>query len=133
MHVALSNRSINQFKPVQQNRQQALRAYCPNMYTVEKGKGNSAQRREGIRAIKTVTNHVLLVLEQTSSLCSVLFSVCYTMDQEKVFVQKLILQKIKRSDKDKKNLSQQETVSVLQYVASTQHARHSLCPSALDF
>ena len=26
-----------------------------------------------IRAIKTVTNHVLLVLEQTSSLCSVLF------------------------------------------------------------
>ena len=45
------------------------------------------------------------------------------MDQENLFVQKLILQKIKRSDKDKKKLSQQETVSVLQYVASTRQAR----------
>ena len=28
------NRPINQLKPVQQNRQQELRAYCPNEYTV---------------------------------------------------------------------------------------------------
>ena len=27
---------INQFKPVQQSRQQALRAYCPNIYSVKK-------------------------------------------------------------------------------------------------
>ena len=25
---------MNQFKPVQQSRQQALRAYCPNLYTL---------------------------------------------------------------------------------------------------
>jgi hypothetical protein len=28
---------LNQFKPVQQFRQQALRAYCPNLYTVPLG------------------------------------------------------------------------------------------------
>ena len=27
-------RPINKFKPVQQSRQQTLRAYCPDMYTV---------------------------------------------------------------------------------------------------
>ena len=30
----LIKRPINQFKPVQQSRQQVLRAYCPNIYTV---------------------------------------------------------------------------------------------------
>ena len=34
MHVALLKRLINQFKPVQQSRKQALKAYCPNIYTV---------------------------------------------------------------------------------------------------
>ena len=33
VHVTL--RPINQFKPVQQSRQQALRAYCPHIYTVQ--------------------------------------------------------------------------------------------------
>ena len=33
MHVALPKHPINQFKPVQQSRQQAIRAYCPNVYT----------------------------------------------------------------------------------------------------
>ena len=32
--VALPKRPINQFKPVQQSRQKALRAYCPDIYTV---------------------------------------------------------------------------------------------------
>ena len=34
VHVALLKKPINQFKPVQQSRNQALKAYCPNMYTV---------------------------------------------------------------------------------------------------
>ena len=34
MHVALPERLSNQFKPVQQSRQEALRAYCPNIYTM---------------------------------------------------------------------------------------------------
>ena len=34
VYVPLPKWSINQFKPVQQSRQQALRAYCPNIYTV---------------------------------------------------------------------------------------------------
>ena len=33
-HVALSKWAIDQFKPVQQSRQQALKAYCPNIYCV---------------------------------------------------------------------------------------------------
>ena len=37
VHVALPKRRIKQFKPVQQSRQQALWAYCPNIYTVIKG------------------------------------------------------------------------------------------------
>ena len=28
---------MNQFKPVQQSRQQGIRAYCPNIYTVQTG------------------------------------------------------------------------------------------------
>ena len=35
VHVALSKRSTNQLKPVQQSRQQLLRAYYPNKYTVQ--------------------------------------------------------------------------------------------------
>ena len=38
MHASLAKWLINQFKPVQQRRQQALRAYCPNIYTVILGK-----------------------------------------------------------------------------------------------
>ena len=34
MHVAWPKRPQSQFKPVQQSRQQVLRAYCPNIYTV---------------------------------------------------------------------------------------------------
>ena len=34
MQVILHNRCINQFKPVLQSRQQVIRAYCPNIYTV---------------------------------------------------------------------------------------------------
>ena len=34
MHVALTKRPINQFQPVWQSRQQSLRAYYPNVYTV---------------------------------------------------------------------------------------------------
>ena len=37
VHFDLSKRPINQFKPVQQSKQQALRAYCPNIYTVPFG------------------------------------------------------------------------------------------------
>ena len=35
--IVLPNRPTNQFKLVQQSRQQALRAYCTNIYTVVKG------------------------------------------------------------------------------------------------
>ena len=34
MLVAMSKWPVNQFKPVQQSRQEALRAYCPNIYTM---------------------------------------------------------------------------------------------------
>ena len=34
VHTALPKWPIHQFKPVQQSRQQTLRAYCPNEYTV---------------------------------------------------------------------------------------------------
>ena len=34
VYVALTKWPINQFKPVQQSRQQWRRAYCPNIYTV---------------------------------------------------------------------------------------------------
>ena len=35
VQVALPKRSINKFEPVQQNRQQAKRAYCPDiLYTI---------------------------------------------------------------------------------------------------
>ena len=34
MLVVLSKWPMNQFKPVQQRRQQIIRAYCPNIYTV---------------------------------------------------------------------------------------------------
>ena len=34
MHVALPKRPINYLKLDQQSRQQALRAFCPNIYTV---------------------------------------------------------------------------------------------------
>ena len=43
-NVALPNRPINQLKPVQQTRQQALRAYCPNVYTVIQGTENAPSR-----------------------------------------------------------------------------------------
>ena len=36
-HVALHKQPINEFKLDHQRRQQALRAYCPNIYTVPKG------------------------------------------------------------------------------------------------
>ena len=38
VHVALPKRHINQFDPVKQSRLQALRAYCPNIYTMPQGK-----------------------------------------------------------------------------------------------
>ena len=34
VYVALSKQPLNQFKLDQKSRQQALRAYCPNIYTV---------------------------------------------------------------------------------------------------
>ena len=34
MHVAMPKYPINLFKLVQQKRQQALRPYCPNIYTM---------------------------------------------------------------------------------------------------
>ena len=37
MHVALLKCPIHQFEPVNQSRQQEIRAYCPNIYTVNKG------------------------------------------------------------------------------------------------
>ena len=37
VHLALPKRPINQFKLDRQNRQQALRAYCSNIYTVTLG------------------------------------------------------------------------------------------------
>ena len=39
-NFALPKRTINQFKPVQQRKQQILRAYCPNIYTVVQGEGD---------------------------------------------------------------------------------------------
>ena len=33
VHVALPKQTINQFKPIQESIQQALRAYSPNVYT----------------------------------------------------------------------------------------------------
>ena len=35
--VARPKRCINQFKPVQQSSQKALRTYCSNIYSVQKG------------------------------------------------------------------------------------------------
>ena len=40
MHVALPKRPINQFKLVQKSRQQALKAYCPHIYTLSSGQNN---------------------------------------------------------------------------------------------
>ena len=37
VHVALHKRPINQFQPLQQKRQQGLRAYCSYLYTVYEG------------------------------------------------------------------------------------------------
>ena len=37
MHAFWPKRPMNQFKTVQQSRQKALRANCPNIYTVKKG------------------------------------------------------------------------------------------------
>ena len=37
VYVVLPKQPINQFKPIQQSRQQALKAYCPNLYTVQQG------------------------------------------------------------------------------------------------
>ena len=37
MSICPQSPYINQFKPHQQIRQQALRAYCPNVYTVQAG------------------------------------------------------------------------------------------------
>ena len=37
LHVVLPKRPINEFKLDQQSRQQALKAYCPNIYTVVGG------------------------------------------------------------------------------------------------
>ena len=37
MHPVLPERPINQFEPVQHSREKALRAYCPNIYTVKLG------------------------------------------------------------------------------------------------
>ena len=37
MHAALPKQPINQFKLIQQSRQQTLRAYCPDIYTVTTG------------------------------------------------------------------------------------------------
>ena len=34
LHVDLPRPPINQFKPMQQSRQQAQGAYCPNLYTM---------------------------------------------------------------------------------------------------
>ena len=33
VHVALPKQTINQFQPVQQSGKQALRAYCPDIYS----------------------------------------------------------------------------------------------------
>ena len=43
VHLALTKRRINQFKPVQQSRQQVLRAYCPNIYAVSGAVGVSGR------------------------------------------------------------------------------------------
>ena len=37
MQISLPKRHINQVKPVRQSKTQALRAYCPNVYTVLQG------------------------------------------------------------------------------------------------
>ena len=39
VHATLHKLPINQFKQVQHSRQQALRAYCPNIYTLVVGVG----------------------------------------------------------------------------------------------
>ena len=43
VHVTLPKRRINQFKPVQQSRQQVLRAYFSNIYTVSRAVGVSGR------------------------------------------------------------------------------------------
>ena len=43
VHVALPIRLTNWFEPVQKSTPQALRAYCPNMYTLQGPKGVGKQ------------------------------------------------------------------------------------------
>ena len=63
MQVAPSKRPINQFEPVQQSSPQALRAYCPNIYTV-------AQERSLTLQIITATVVVVKQLELSSCFCT---------------------------------------------------------------
>ena len=42
LHFALIKQPINKFKPVQQSRQMARKAYCPTIHTVTKGLSLSA-------------------------------------------------------------------------------------------
>ena len=46
MMLCSSSRHINQFQPVQQSRQKALRAYCPNIYTLKPGQRAKAEEKE---------------------------------------------------------------------------------------
>ena len=68
MHVALPKPPINQFKPVQQSRQQTLRAYCPNIFNVsqalhfhigvEENDGTEGQKPYYISIVMNVGNEI---------------------------------------------------------------------------
>ena len=68
VHVALPKPPINQFKPVQQSRQQTLRAYCPNIFNVsqalhfhigeEENDGTEVQRPYYISIAMNVGNEI---------------------------------------------------------------------------
>ena len=51
MHVALPKRPINQFNLIQQSRQQALRAFYPNIYTV------AMRKKKGLPGVKVCTTY----------------------------------------------------------------------------
>ena len=59
LHFALTKQPTNQLKPVQQSRQQALRAYCPNIHTVWQQATYASQLLKSYFAEIDVVNHAV--------------------------------------------------------------------------
>ena len=72
VNVGLSKQPINQFKPVKQSRQKALRGYCPNMYTVITHIFQRIQRllRNLSRIVKKYINYCSNMLDRRKLHCA---------------------------------------------------------------